>query len=182
MSANKRAPGPSIVSTLSTLRSLKKDALGFLQSLREQHGDVVRFVVGPYVTYLLARPEHIKRVLVDEAPRYTKQTRDYDMLRLSLGSGMLTSEGEFWRRQRRIAQPAFHRQQIGGFAATMGRLSHEMLGRWGDAGETIDVAHEMMRVTLQIVSATLFSVELDSLIDEIGAAVATLNRQTIERI
>ena len=182
MTAKKRAPGVHALSTLTTLRSLKKDALGFLTGLREKHGDVARFQVGPYVTYLLSRPEHIKRVLVDEAPRYTKQTRDYDMLRLSLGTGMLTSEGEFWRRQRRIAQPAFHRQQIGGFAATMGRLSREMLSRWGDAGSSIDVAHEMMRVTLQIVSATLFSVELDSLIDEIGSAVATLNRQTIERI
>ncbi len=178
----RRAPGVHALSTLSTLRALKKDALGFLTRLRETHGDVARFQVGPHVTYLLARPEHVRRVLVEEAPRYTKQTRDYDMLRLSLGTGMLTSEGDFWRRQRRIAQPAFHRQQIGGFAATMGRLSHDMLTRWADAGDTIDVAHEMMRVTLQIVSATLFSVELDSIIDEIGSAVATLNRQTIDRI
>jgi cytochrome P450 len=179
----RRVPGTSARATLRVVRALRSDPLRFLTSLREEHGDVARFQVGPYLSYLVSRPEAIRHVLVDHATNYNKYTRDYDKLRLSLGDGLLTSEGDFWRRQRRIAQPAFHRQHLNRFAATMSRLAGAMLDRWAQSKTpTIDIAHEMMRVTLQIVSATLVSVELDATIDQIGDAVQVINRQTVQRI
>src|SRR5262245_37660471 len=114
-SAPKRAPGPA--SGLQVMRAFKADPLRYLVDLRHAHGDVARFQIGPMVFYLVSHPEGIRRVLVDRSVNYTKQTRDYDQLRLALGDGMLTSDGDFWRRQRRIAQPAFHREQIARFGA-----------------------------------------------------------------
>ena len=177
-----RAPGLGLLASRSVLSAVRADALGFLTDLHRRHGDIARFQVGPYVTYLLAHPDAIRHVLVDRAANYTKHTRDYDKLRLSLGEGLVTSEGDFWRRQRRIAQPAFHREQIARFADVMTGRTVAMVERWLARPGPLDVAHEMMRLTLQIVSATLFSTDLGEELDEIGRSVEIANRQTIERI
>jgi cytochrome P450 len=99
-----------------------------------------------------------------------------------LGEGLLTSEGEFHLRQRRLAQPAFHRQRIAAYAATMVEYSDRACDRW-QAGETRDVAREMMRLTLAIAGKTLFDADVESEADEIGEALTTtfalFNRLTL---
>jgi cytochrome P450 len=95
---------------------------------------------------------------------------------------MVTSEGDFWRRQRRIAQPAFHREQIARFADVMVARTEAMLELWEELPEPIDVAREMMRLTLEIVCRTLFTVDLGARVDAIGDAVSLANHDTIERI
>jgi cytochrome P450 len=176
-------PGLGATATFRTINALRTRPLRFLTELRATYGDVARFQAGPYRSYLISHPDAIRHVLVDHAANFTKHTRDYGKLAISLGQGLLTSEGDFWRRQRRIAQPAFHRQQIGRFAETMARLTEQMLARWDRAPTTqFDLSHEMMRVTLQIVSSTLVSIEVDDTIDQIGDAVSTINRCTIEKI
>jgi cytochrome P450 len=179
---SRRAPGLGAAASLSTLSGLRADPLRFLTELRERFGDVARFQIGPMKSYLLSHPDAIRHVLVDRSQNYTKHTRDYDKLRISLGDGLVTSEGEFWRRQRRIAQPAFHREQIARFGETMVARTEAMLARWRDRTEPFDVAREMTRLTLEIVSATLFSVDLGAQLDEIEGAVSIANRQTYERI
>src|SRR5687767_12601723 len=113
--AGKLAPCvPGRPLTGSTL-DLKRDPLGLLKRASEL-GDVTRMEF-PFVTlHLLSHPDHVKRVLVQEHRNYNKQTNGHRILRLFLGEGMLMSEGEAWRKRRRIAQPAFHHQELARFS------------------------------------------------------------------
>jgi cytochrome P450 len=163
---------------LGALPKLRENPLRFLTDLAHRHGDVVEFRVGPYRCVFLRHPDAVKHVLVDNNHNYDKQTRGYDVLRAFLGNGLLTSEGDFWRRQRRIAQPAFHRKRIAGFASTIVDDTQEMLDRWDHTaglGHTLDVAHEMMTLTLRIVATTLFTTDVKRVSEEVGNAVTVLN-------
>lgn len=90
-----------------------------------------------------------------------------------LGEGLLTSEGELHRRQRRLAQPAFHAHRIANYAVTMGEYAARNSARWQD-GATVDISREMMRLALSIVGKTLFDAEIESESQEIGAALTTI--------
>ncbi|MBC8070605.1 MAG: cytochrome P450 [Deltaproteobacteria bacterium] len=157
---------------------LREDPVKFLIGAARDHGDVVAFRIGPIQAVLLRDPEAIKHVMVDNNHNYDKATRGYDVLRRFLGNGLLTSEGDFWRRQRRIAQPAFHRKRIAAFAETMVADTLDMLDAWepiASQGRTIDMSHEMMALTLRIVGKTLLSTDVQDAADQVGAAVTTLN-------
>jgi cytochrome P450 len=163
---------------MGALRYLREEPLQFLTDLARNHGDAVSFRVGPYKTMLFAHPDAIKHVLVTRSTNYDKQTPGYDLLGGLLGKGLLTSEGEFWKRQRRIAQPAFHRRRIAAFAETMVTFTEQMLERWADAaalGRTIDLASEMNTLTLRIVAKTLLGTEMGPLAEEVGDAVTAVN-------
>ena len=111
--------------------------------------------------------------LQDNAKNYSKDTFQYNLLSSITGRGLLTSDGDFWLRQRRLAQPAFHRQRIAGFAGLMTAYAEAMLARWEDfaaRGEPIDVAAEMMHLALQIVGKALFSIEIGDAADELAQA------------
>jgi len=162
---------------LGHLPAMGRDPLELFERAHRDVGDVVRMRLGPKQIVTLAHPELLHRVLVSERDQYIKQTRGYTMLRLILGDGLVTSEGGFWRRQRRIAQPAFRRKYIAGFANTMTTSARDMADRWqavADAGATIDVAAEMMQLTLRIAGETLFSRDLTGEAHELGAAVTTV--------
>jgi cytochrome P450 len=158
-SATLRDP-PRIASRhpLGSWPRLSADPVKFMLEATREHGDVVAFRIGPIQAVLVRDPEAIKHVMVDNNHNYDKATRGYDVLRRFLGNGLLTSEGDFWRRQRRIAQPAFHRKRIAGFAETMVGDTLDMLTAWertAAAGQTIDMSREMMALTLRIVGKTL---------------------------
>jgi cytochrome P450 len=180
-------PSPPFVSRrrpLGALADINADPLRFLAEAAEL-GDVVRFRVGPYRVFLLRHPDAIQHVLVDNSKSYDKRTRGYDALRSLLGNGLLTSEGEMWRRQRRIAQPAFHRQRVAEFARVMVELTQDMLGRWLDVaalGRTIDMTHEMTALTLRIVARTLLSAEVRDHAEEVGRAVTLFSRYADEAV
>jgi cytochrome P450 len=110
---------------------------------------------------------------VENAKNYVKSP-SYRGLRAVLGNGLVTSEGDFWRRQRKLAQPAFHRERLAGFVSAMVSDTHAMLDRWGshDPTQAMDVHHEMMRLTFRIVGHTLFSIDLDSDSEALGPVVA----------
>jgi cytochrome P450 len=122
-------------------------------------------------------PDAVHRVLVENAKNYVKSP-SYRGLRAVLGNGLVTSEGDFWRRQRKLAQPAFHRERLAGFVSAMVSDTEAMLERWAahDPAEAFDVHHEMMRLTFRIVGHTLFSVDLDSESEELGPVVAAAVR------
>jgi len=143
---------------------------------------VVRFRFGPVVGHLVSSSEGVSHVLVENNKNYGKQTRGYRNLRYVLGNGLLTSEGETWKRQRRIAQPAFHRQRIAGFAATMVRAAEDATARLDSRrGEELDLHHEMMRLTLRIVGETLLAYDPTDAADEVGAALGFLLTLANER-
>ena len=154
------APGPKGVPFLGSLPDAWQDVLGTLTAAFRDHGEVARLRFGPYDYYLVNDPEIVKHVLVDNAKNYQK-SKSYEGLRLVLGNGLVTSEGDFWRRQRKLAQPAFHKEKLQAFATTMVDSTAAMLDRWeGDAALTVDVHAEMMRLTLSIVGRTLFGKDL----------------------
>ncbi len=113
----------------------------------------------PTSAVLVFHPDGVQHVLQDNHANYTKQTRAFAGLKPLLGNGLLVSDGDFWLRQRRLMQPAFHRQQINTFAEMMIAETDAMLDRWARAnqpGKPINVQHEMMRLTLAIVTQALF--------------------------
>jgi cytochrome P450 len=157
---------------------LREDPVKFLIDAAREHGDVVAFRVGPIQAVLLRHPDAVKHVLVDNNHNYDKATRGYDVLRRFLGNGLLTSEGDFWRRQRRIAQPAFHRKRIADFGEIMVADTLDMLATWettAGLGRTIDMSREMMALTLRIVGKTLLSTDVQDATDQVGDAVTKLN-------
>ena len=132
----------------------------------EEHGELVRYRFGTTFYYLVNSPELVRRVFVENAKNYTK-SRYYRGIKLVLGDGLFTSEGDFWRRQRRLSQPAFHRERLAGFASSMVDSTRDALEDFKRrAGETVDVARAMSRLALRIVGRTLFSAEIA---DEAGA-------------
>ena len=170
----RHAPRMSSTGLLGMLPEMRDDPIGLFLRAREAHGDVVRLRLGPYPAMFIYHPDHVHHVLAGNAANYAKQTRGYQMLRLVVGNGLVTSEGSFWKRQRRIAQPAFHRERIAGFHDVFVRASEDVVARWTGASGPIDVAQEMNRLTLRIAGETLFGVDLSGDQDEVGQALTVV--------
>jgi cytochrome P450 len=173
------APGPKGLPFFGSLFPAWRDPLGLMMDAHATYGDVVRFKFGPFDYYLLTDPDVVRHVLVDNAKAYTK-SRNYLGLKVVLGEGLLTSEGEQWRRQRKLAQPAFHRTHLAGFADRMSRATRDMLERWRTDGtgssSSFCIHAEMMRLTFRIVGLTLFSADVDGDAREVGSALDTALR------
>ena len=161
------------------LLDFRHDPTKLLSDLARKHGDIVHFKLGPQDIYLLNHPDYIRDVLVTHNRNFVK-SRGLQMAKKFLGESLLTSEGEFHRRQRRLAQPAFHRQRINAYAQVMTELGVRTRERWQD-GATLDIWQEMMRLTLAIVGKTLFDADVESEAPEIGKALTEV-MQLFERI
>ncbi|MBL8954917.1 MAG: cytochrome P450, partial [Myxococcaceae bacterium] len=155
-----RAPGPSGLPIFSAFRDFKTRPLELIADLQREHGDVVRLAAGLEMV-MFAHPDGVKHVLQDNHLNY-KKGYDYERMEPLVGRGLLTSNGDTWKRHRRIAQPSFHRQRIMGFGALMVRHTKRALERWRalGPGAEVDLHAEMMRLTLEIVGEALFSVDL----------------------
>ena len=155
-------------------RPFRDDPLGFIESARREHGDFVRIRLGPYRVYLLLGPEHVGHLLQKNPGNYLKD--GYEHNEPLTGDGLLTSEGEFWRRQRRLVQPAFHKERLRGMVGTMTAATQEMLERWRDhlegGGERpLEIDAEMSRLTLSIVSRTLMGTDVSGGASEVGRSL-----------
>jgi cytochrome P450 len=135
-------------------------------------GDVTLFKLGGQSAFFLNHPDLIRDLLITSNTKFIKGRALQRSKRL-LGEGLLTSEGEAHLRQRRMIQPAFHRQRIAEYAKAMTEFSEKMSEEWSD-GEVRDIDKEMMRLTLQIVGKTLFSANVDDETDKIGKALTTV--------
>jgi cytochrome P450 len=166
------APGPRGGLFFGSLFEAQRDPLDFFQRMIGEHGDYVGVRFGPFRYLIVNDPDSVRHVLVDNHRNY-KKSRNYQGLKLVLGEGLVTSEGDFWRRQRRLAQPAFHKERLAGFARTMVSDTAAMLERWRavTAGGRFDVHQEMMRLTLRIVTRTLFSTDSEADADAVGRAM-----------
>lgn len=172
-------PGPKRKPLVGYLREFRKDPPMFLTRLAREHGDVVHFKLGPQDMFLVNNPDYIRDVLVTNNRNFVK-SRGLEMAKKFLGESLLTSEGEFHRRQRRLAQPAFHRQRINNYAEVMLEHATRTRDRWTD-GQTLDAWHEMMRLTLAIVGKTLFDADVEGEAPEIGRALTDV-MQLFERM
>lgn len=128
----------------------------------EAYGPITRLRFGSSFYYLINEPEMVRHVLVDNYRNY-KKSRNYQGFTLFLGDGLFTSEGDYWRKQRKLVQPAFHRERLAGFAETMSASTRELLTDLKDKAEKpIFLDREMARLALRIVCRTLFSAEVDT--------------------
>ncbi len=146
------------------------DPLAFLCSTRDRYGDVVRVALGPMEAILISDPDLVEDVLVTRNKSWKKDEFLQTTLRPVLGEGLLSSEGDFWRRQRRLSQPAFHRDRIAGYGRIMVDYAEALAERWRD-GEVRDVHKDMMRLTLEIVAKTLFGADVGDHAEDVGDAL-----------
>ncbi len=172
-------PGPRGHFYVGHLLDYRRDPLGFFARCAREYGDVVklRFFHVPY--YLVSHPDLIEDVLVTHHKDFGKSL-DYRLyLKAVLGDGLLTSEGDVWLRQRRLAQPAFHSERVASYAELMVAYAERMLAHWAH-GETKDVHEEMMRLTLQIVSKVLFGADIEREAVDVDRALDVVMRHSAD--
>lgn len=167
-SATTRAPGPPRRWFGEHVVALATDKLGLFAEMA-RHGDVSEIALGPRRVALLMHPDDIQRVLVSEARKFRKGLALGKSRRL-LGEGLLTSEGEFHLRQRRLVQPAFHRERIASYAAAMVEAAERLSGTWHPA-ETRDVHADMMGLTLTIAGRALFDADVEGDVHDVAEAL-----------
>jgi len=152
-----------------TLVGPGRDPLAMLTRFARDYGDMAFFRLGSERCYFVNHPDAIRDVLVTHQRNFTK-SRGLERAKKLLGEGLLTAEGATHLRRRRLLQPAFHRDRIAGYGRVMIDYAARTCGRWRD-GETLDMAKEMMRLTLSIAGKTLFDTDVESNADEVGVAV-----------
>lgn len=172
MAAVTRPPGPKGMPIVGSLPEFRKGPLQFLRRVAEEHGDFAFYRMGPYNMYFVNRPDLIRDVLVTHADKFG-QGRVVERARMLIGEGLLTSEGQFHLRQRRLVQPAFHRERLAGYSAAMVDCGVRMREAWRP-GLPINVQDEMMKLTLNVIARTMFSTEMESEAEEIGQAMAVV--------
>ena len=168
MPAIRRPPGPPPRFLIGRFPLLARSARVFTRWARE-FGDIFYYRAGWIHVYFLNHPSLIESVLVSQSQNFAKD-KVIQNSRWFLGEGLLTSEGSGWLRQRRLCQPAFHRERMASYGHTMGAYTEEMLAAWQD-GEVRDIHQEMMQLTMRIVAKVLFSVEVNEDTERVAAAL-----------
>jgi cytochrome P450 len=166
--------GPKGNFLLGVMAEFNRSPLAFVERMAREYGDVVRARFFYINSYFLFHPRDIEQVLVTDSRNFVKpRTLRTPFFCRLVGNGLLTSEGEFWRRQRRLAQPAFHRGRINAYGETMVAYAEQMLGHWR-AGEERDVHQDMTHLTMQIVTRTLFNTDVTHDAEHINAALQVI--------
>jgi cytochrome P450 len=155
----RRPPGPKPHFLIGNVPLASRDPLNVLTRWAREYGDVFYYRAGWIHVYFFNRPDLIEFILVRNSSNLLKD-RVVQNSRWLFGNGLLTSEGEEWKRQRRLTQPAFYRERIASYATLMTGYTEEMLSSWQD-GATVDVHQQMMNLTLRIVVRALFGVEAE---------------------
>ena len=170
-----RPPGPPARFLIGNIPLANRNPLGLLSDWSARYGDIFYYRAAWIHVYVLNHPDLIEYVLVRN-PRNFQKDRALRNARWVLGEGLLTSEGDHWKRQRRLAQPAFHRPKVESYAAIMTEHAEQATREWS-AASTMDFHEEMMRLTLRIVVRALFGVET-SHTREISHSLTTVMRNS----
>ena len=166
------APGPLGPDMLRAFGVIRKNPLEYLHAVWREHGDIAQFPVPRPPSYLVNSPSGVRRVLVDNARNYSKSTIQYRALSLVTGEGLLTSDGDTWRGQRRILQPAFHHSALEDIGSHVSEATERVARQWAGLpiGTVIDVDAFMMGAALEVVAASLMSTDLTGRSSDIAAA------------
>jgi cytochrome P450 len=167
-----QAPALPNVSPLRFLKESRADMLGFMERWAEC-GDVARLQNRFFTPHLLTAPAAVQHVLQDNHKNYVKEARSTRIFRLALGEGILLTEGDHWRTQRRIAQPAFHRQRLAAMAAAMTGGIAAMVERWATfarSGEPLDLYRETLGLALDVIGRCLVGNDLRPELDALSGA------------
>jgi cytochrome P450 len=172
-------PGPPPWAVPGLLRKLWGDRLSLLSDAADRYGDVVRFAMGPKTIYFFNHPDHARQVLAENATNYHKGMGLAEARRRILGDGLLTSEGETWRHQRRAISPAFRRERISGFAGVVADAGTQLTRRLGaQTGQVVDLAAEMTALTMDVLGKTLLDADLGPL-SFLGEAFESAQQQAM---
>jgi len=158
---NPIAPGPK-ASLLGNLNDFQRDPFELLLSLQQEYGEIVRFRLGPNLVHLVTDPAYIKYVLEDNNANYVRG-KFYQNFKIFFGRGILTSDGAFWLKHRRVVQPLFHRHVLNATAGTITDAASDLIARWQKKAElqqTIDLLPEMLQVSLSALSKAMFTVDI----------------------
>jgi cytochrome P450 len=176
---HKAAPGPRGHLLLGSARDIQRDPLRFGLALTQQFGDIVRIRLLLWPAYLVNHPDGVKHVLQENQQNYNKDLYPYQIFKPLLGRGLVTNDGKSWLHQRRLMQPAFHRKRLAAFGSLMTDATVMMLDQWQDFAERaqqLDIAAEMLRLTLRIVGQALFNIDLSDETRIVGQALITVNK------
>src|SRR5260370_11056198 len=169
-----RPPGPKGTPIMGVMREFNRDSLAFVERCRREYGDVVRARFLYIPTLFIYHPDDIEYILSTNAKNFIKSVRvRSNFLSRLFGNGLATSEGELWRRQRRLAQPAFHRQRTSAYGNVMVEYADRMISTWKE-GETRDIHRDLMRLTLEIVVKTLFDANVSDDVDNVGRVLGQM--------
>ena len=157
---------------LNNIRRFMSERMRFLEELRREHGRLAQFSVGKQKFHLVCQPERVREILVTYDSHFTKG-RGLKNAKRVLGEGLLTSEGDFHKKQRRLMQPVFNRQKVLQFAPTMIESALHYQQRWAD-GVKLDLAREMTQLTLIVVGKTLFDTDVEQDFAEVEPVVTDL--------
>ena len=173
-------PGPEGYPFVGIIPKIGSDPLYFFDDVAQRYGPVTRLEMGPGTLYLVSHPDGVQYVLQMNQKNYRK---GYDVVKPLIGDGLVSSEGDFWLRQRRLMQPMFHRRRIEGFASAMVDETEKMLSGWEQfaaSGEPFDLAAEMTRVTQHIIARTMFSTDVgeqtETLMDAFEVGLEYMNQ------
>lgn len=159
---------------LSLARRFVADPLGFITDVGRTYGDIAYFRMGPIRAALVNHPDLIREVLVTKGKLFLKEQRTLNALRQVDGEGLVITEGDFWLRQRRLLQPAFHSRRMPGYAATIVDRTRRVLDRW-QPGRPLNIVDEMTHLTLEIIAKAFYDVELTGKAARLGEAVHVLS-------
>src|SRR2546427_6030575 len=176
---HKTAPGPRGHLLLGNARDIQRDPLRFGLAMTQQYGDIVRIRFLLWPAYLVNHPDGVKHVLQEKQQNYNKDLYPYQIFKPLLGKGLVTNDGKSWLHQRRLMQPAFHRKRLDAFGSLMTDATVTMLDQWQDFAtreQPLDIAAEMLRLTLRIVGQTFFNIDLSDETHIVGQAVTTVNK------
>ncbi|MCX6044282.1 MAG: cytochrome P450 [Chloroflexi bacterium] len=158
---------------LGILAEYQRDPLKLYMRAMLEYRDLVRMRFGPSYSYVVFHPDYVQHILVDNRKNFQRNKLRNGLFKVVTGENLFTSDGDFWLRQRRLLQPAFHRQRIFGFGQLITNCAAQMLAAWDQypSGARLDVDQEMMRVTLRTVGLALFSTDLTANSSEIGHVI-----------
>ncbi|NJN17681.1 MAG: cytochrome P450 [Oscillochloris sp.] len=180
----RQAPGPRGTPLIGVIPAIRRDTLSFLMATFRTYGDVAHYRIGPLNSYLISHPDGLRRILQEHVRNYTKDHVSYSILRRVAGNGLVTSQGDFWLRQRRLAQPAFHRQRIAALGEMIVARSESVAERWAQAAAAasiVTIGEEMMGLTLQIVGNALFGTDMHAELAGVHDNFNLLSKQLVER-
>jgi cytochrome P450 len=184
MSTIKEIPKIELTAFDLLTRRGRKLRIDFFQEQQDKLGNIFRLDILNRKLIICAEPDGVRHVLLDNNKNYTKSFA-YDIIKLFLGNGLLTSEGEFWKRQRRLAQPAFHKQKLELMFNTMVEQTNTAIGqidRYADSNRKINLSKTLYELTLNIVNKTLFFNEVDSTTDKVYKLVSKGSAYISDRI
>ena len=177
--SNKKPPGPRGLSLLSSLVEYTYTPLEFLLKSARKYGDVVSLSIGSVGIYFFNHPNLIEEVLIQHNQNCIKDI-SYRVLKGVFGDGLLLSDGEMWKRHRRLMQPAFSSDRIAGYASTIVADTAQMLTTW-QTGEIRDIHRDMSQLTIKLIAQTMFGVDVTETALEIGAALDTIMLQYVHQ-